>query len=153
MFVLSWLHVFSMPHVTPLTSRIEEKMYKGQSGMWSWLLHRITGLGLLLFLFIHIVDVSMISFGPKVYNQSVVLFDYWIVRLLSLSLVVAVLYHAFNGIRIMLIDFWRKGSRYQRALFGIVLAVTIIVAIPMAYYIMVPAIPWLIKPPHATASH
>jgi succinate dehydrogenase / fumarate reductase cytochrome b subunit len=128
-------------------------MYKGQSGMWSWLLHRITGLGLLLFLFIHIVDVSMISFGPKVYNQSVVLFDYWIVRLLSLSLVVAVLYHAFNGIRIMLIDFWRKGSRYQRALFGIVLAVTIIVAIPMAYYIMVPAIPWLIKPPHATASH
>ena len=128
-------------------------MYKGQSGMWSWLLHRITGLGLLLFLFIHIVDVSMISFGPNVYNQSVALFDYWIVRLLSLSLVVAVLYHAFNGIRIMLIDFWRKGSRYQRALFGIVLAATIIIAIPVAYIIMVPAIPWLISPPHGTASH
>lgn len=128
-------------------------MYKGQSGMWSWLLHRITGLGLLLFLFIHIVDVSMISFGPKVYNQSVVLFDYWIVRLLSLSLVVAVLYHAFNGIRIMLIDFWRKGSRYQRALFGIVLAVTIIIAIPVAYIIMVPGLQWLIATPHKTAIH
>lgn len=128
-------------------------MYKGQSGMWSWLLHRITGLGLLLFLFIHIVDVSMISFGPKVYNQSVVLFDNWIVRLLSLSLVVAVVYHAFNGIRIMLIDFWRKGSRYQRALFGIVLAATIIIAIPVAYIIMVPAIPWMISPLHGTASH
>ena len=128
-------------------------MYKGQSGMWSWLLHRITGLGLLLFLFIHIVDVSMISFGPKVYNQSVVLFDNWIVRLLSLSLVVAVLYHAFNGIRIMLIDFWRKGFRYQRALFGIVLAVTIIIAIPVAYIIMVPGLQWLISPSHGTASH
>ena len=128
-------------------------MYKGQSGMWSWLLHRITGLGLLLFLFIHIVDVSMISFGPNVYNQSVVLFDYWIVRLLSLSLVVAVLYHAFNGIRIMLIDFWRKGSRYQRALFGIVLVATIIIAIPVAYIIMVPGLQWLITPPHKTAIH
>lgn len=128
-------------------------MYKGQSGMWSWLLHRITGLGLLLFLFIHIVDVSMISFGPRVYNQSVVLFDYWVVRLLSLSLVVAVLYHAFNGLRIMLIDFWRKGARYQRVLFGIVLAITVIIAIPVAYFIMVPAIPWLITPPHTASAH
>ena len=126
-------------------------MYKGQSGMWSWLLHRITGLGILLFLFIHIVDVSMLSFGPDVYNPSVTLFDYWVVRLLSLALVGAVLYHAFNGVRIMAIDFWRKGSRYQRVMFWIVLAVTIIVFIPMAYVIMVPAFHWLTQAPHATA--
>lgn len=127
-------------------------MYKGQSGMWSWLFHRISGLGILLFLFIHIVDVSMLSFGPGVYNQSVVLFDYWVVRLLSLALVVAVLYHTFNGIRIMAIDFWRKGSRYQRAMFGIVLAATIIVFIPMAYYIMGPAFQWLTQAPHAATT-
>ncbi|WP_338254495.1 succinate dehydrogenase, cytochrome b556 subunit [Dictyobacter halimunensis] len=126
-------------------------MYKGQSGMWSWLLHRITGLGILLFLFIHIVDVSMLSFGAGVYNQSVTLFDYWIVRLLSLALIGAVLYHAFNGVRIMAIDFWRKGSRYQRVMFWIVLAVTIIVFIPMAYVIMVPAFHWLTQAPHTTA--
>lgn len=127
-------------------------MYKGQSGMWSWLFHRISGLGILLFLFIHIVDVSMIGFGPDVYNKSVALFDYWIVRLLSLALVVAVLFHAFNGIRIMAIDFWRKGSRYQQAMFGIVLAATIIVFIPMAYFIMLPAFHWLTQAPHTTAS-
>ncbi|GCE26710.1 putative succinate dehydrogenase (cytochrome b-556 subunit) SdhC [Dictyobacter alpinus] len=127
-------------------------MYKGQSGMWSWLFHRISGLGILLFLFIHIVDISMLSFGPDVYNQSVLLFDHWVVRLLSLALVVAVLYHSFNGIRIMAIDFWRKGSRYQRLMFGIVLAATIIVFIPMAYYIMGPAFQWLTQAPHPTAS-
>ncbi|WP_246035354.1 succinate dehydrogenase, cytochrome b556 subunit [Dictyobacter kobayashii] len=146
-------HPHLLPHVLPPASRIEEEMYKGQSGMWSWLFHRISGLGILLFLFIHIVDVSMLSFGPGVYNQSVTLFDYWIVRLLSLALVGAVLYHAFNGVRIIAIDFWRKGSRYQRVMFWIVLAATIIVFIPMAYVIMVPAFHWLTQAPHTTAGH
>jgi succinate dehydrogenase / fumarate reductase cytochrome b subunit len=126
-------------------------MYKGQSGMWSWLLHRISGLGLLLFLLIHIADVSMISFGPQVYNQSVLLFDYWIVRLLSVALVTAVLFHSFNGIRIIMIDFWRKGARYQRVLFGIALALTIVIALPFAYIIMVPSLHWLTAMPHITA--
>lgn len=126
-------------------------MYKGQSGMWSWLLHRISGLGLLLFLLIHIADVSMISFGPQVYNQSVLLFDYWIVRLLSVALVTAVLFHSFNGIRIIMIDFWRKGARYQRILFGIALALTIVIALPFAYIIMVPSLHWLTAMPHITA--
>src|SRR5436305_9395467 len=44
------------PHLPPAELR-RSCMYKGQSGMWSWLLHRVTGLGILLFLFIHIVDV------------------------------------------------------------------------------------------------
>jgi succinate dehydrogenase / fumarate reductase, cytochrome b subunit len=122
-------------------------MYRGQSGMWSWLLHRITGLGMLLFLFIHIVDVSMLSFGPTIYNQSVLLFDFWVVRLLSLSLIGAVFYHAFNGIRIMFIDFWKKGARYQRAMFGAVIAATIIAFIPMAYYILIPIFHWFIQSP------
>jgi succinate dehydrogenase / fumarate reductase cytochrome b subunit len=121
--------------------------------MWSWLLHRITGLGLLVFLFIHIVDISVIGFGPKVYNESVLLFDQAIVRLLSLALVASVLYHALNGLRIMAIDFWSKGVRYQKALFVAVLAASIIVFIPVAYIIMVPAISWFFHFPTASASH
>ncbi len=115
-------------------------MYKGQSGMWSWLFHRITGLGLLLFLFIHIVDISLLSFGPTVYNGGIQLFDLVIVRLLSLALVGAAFYHAFNGVRIILIDFWNKGVRYQRSMFAIVIIVTILVFIPIAFVILSPAL-------------
>ena len=128
-------------------------MYRSPSGMWSWLLHRITGLGLLVFLFIHIVDISVIGFGPKVYDHSVLLFDQVIVRLLSLSLVASVLYHGLNGLRIMAIDFWRKGVRYQKVLFVTVLTVSIIVFIPVAYIIMAPAIPWLFHVSIASASN
>src|SRR5438477_13035127 len=96
----------------PPAARIEEIMYKGQSGMWSWLLHRVTGLAILLFLLIHIVDVSLLGFGPSVYNEGIMFFDSVIVRLLSLSLIAAVLYHALNGVRIIVIDFWRKGVHF-----------------------------------------
>jgi succinate dehydrogenase / fumarate reductase cytochrome b subunit len=128
-------------------------MYRGPSGMWSWLLHRISGLAILVFLFIHIVDISVIGFGPTTYNTSVVLFDQIIVRLLSLALIAAILYHALNGLRIMAIDFWRKGVRYQNILFIAVLVVTILVLIPVVYFVMEPAIPWFFHLPTASASH
>lgn len=124
-------------------------MYKGQSGMWSWLFHRISGLAILLFLFIHIVDISLLGFGPKVYNEGILLFDSVIVRFLSLALIGAVLLHAFNGVRIMLIDFWSKGARYQKVLFSIVMAITIVLFVPFAYIVLLPVIPWFFHLPVA----
>lgn len=116
-------------------------MYKGQSGMWSWLLHRITGLGILLFLFVHIVDISLISFGPPAYNEGVLLFDTVEVRILSLALIGAVLFHAFNGVRIMIIDFWRKGVRYQALMFLIALIITVVGFVPLGYFVIEPFLP------------
>ena len=108
--------------------------------MWAWLLHRVTGIGILLFLLIHIVDVSLLGFGPAVYNDGIRLFDFWIARLLSLALIAAVLFHAFNGIRIMLIDFLSKGAHYQKVMFYIVLALAVVCFIPMAYFVIAPAV-------------
>jgi succinate dehydrogenase / fumarate reductase cytochrome b subunit len=128
-------------------------MYKGQSGMWSWLFHRVSGLAILLFLLIHIVDISMLSFGPMVYNNSILLFDQWEVRLLSLSLIAAIIYHAFNGIRVMLIDFWPKAVKYQKVLFAIVLVVTVVLFVPAAYFVMGPVLSWFINVPTASVGH
>jgi len=128
-------------------------MYKGQSGMWSWLFHRVSGLAILLFLLIHIVDVSMLGFGPTVYNTSILLFDQWEVRLLSLSLIAAIIYHAFNGIRVMLIDFWPKAVKYQKVLFVIVLVVAVVLFVPTAYFVMGPVLSWFIHVPTASAGH
>ncbi len=113
-------------------------MYKGQSGMWSWLLHRVAGLGILLFLLVHIVDISLLGFGPKVYNEGIALFGTTIVRIISLGLIAGLLYHSFNGVRIMLIDFWPKGVRYQRGMFAAVMVLTIVCFLPMAYFVIAP---------------
>src|SRR5437660_1760600 len=124
------------PRLPP--QELRNVMYKGQSGMWSWLLHRITGLGVLLFLLIHIVDISLLGFGPKVYNEGIALFSLTIVRILSLALIGGLLYHSFNGVRIMLIDFWPKGARYQGTMFVVVMVLTIVCFLPMAYYVIAP---------------
>ncbi|HEX6540854.1 MAG TPA: succinate dehydrogenase, cytochrome b556 subunit [Ktedonobacterales bacterium] len=114
------------------------RMYRGQSGQWSWLLHRVTGLAILLFLLVHIVDITLIGFGPTIYNDAIGIFSLWPIRLVSLALIGAVLFHAFNGIRIILIDFWAAGYKYQSQMFYIVLVVTILCFLPMAYFVVAP---------------
>jgi succinate dehydrogenase / fumarate reductase, cytochrome b subunit len=117
-------------------------MYKGQSGMWSWLFHRITGLGILLFLLIHIVDISLLGFGPKVYNDGIALFGVGIIRLISAVLIGGLLFHAFNGVRIMLVDFWPNGARYQGVMFTAAMVLTIVCFLPMAYFVLGPIFGW-----------
>jgi succinate dehydrogenase / fumarate reductase cytochrome b subunit len=113
-------------------------MYRGQSGQWSWLLHRVTGLGVLLFLLVHIVDITLIGFGPQVYNESLQVFGNPVVRLVSLALIASVLYHAYNGVRVIIIDFWSAGYKYQRQMFYAVLALTILSFVPMAFFVIAP---------------
>jgi len=98
----------------------------------------VTGLGVLLFLLIHIVDITLIGFGPKVYNDALQVFGTPPVRLVSLALIGALLFHALNGIRIIVIDFWPQGYKYQQAMFYGVLALTILGFLPMAYFVIAP---------------
>ena len=113
-------------------------MYRGQSGMWAWLLHRVTGVAVLLFLLVHIVDITMLGFGPTVYNNALNVFSYPIVRVVSLGLVAAVMYHSFNGVRITLIDFWPNGAKYQRIMWAGVLVLTLAGFLGMGFAIMQP---------------
>ena len=113
-------------------------MYRGQSGMWAWLLHRVTGVAVLLFLLVHIVDITMLGFGPTVYNNALNVFSYPVVRVVSLGLVAAVMYHSFNGLRITLIDFWPNGAKHQRIMWAGVLVLTLAGFLGMGFAIMQP---------------
>ena len=89
-------------------------LYKGSPGQWSWLLHRITGVAIILFLFAHVVDTAVVGWGPEAYNRVVEVYHNWVVRLLELGLVAAVLYHAINGVKIMVFDFWPSSARRMK---------------------------------------
>ena len=49
-------------------------LYKGSPGQWSWLLHRITGVAIILFLFAHVVDTAVVGWGPEAYNRVVAVY-------------------------------------------------------------------------------
>jgi succinate dehydrogenase / fumarate reductase cytochrome b subunit len=91
-------------------------LYKGSPGQWSWLAHRITGVAVILFLFAHIVDTAVVGWGPEAYERVVSVYHNWVVKLLELGLVAAVLYHAINGVKIMIFDFWPASTRYMKAI-------------------------------------
>jgi succinate dehydrogenase / fumarate reductase cytochrome b subunit len=98
--------------------------------MWSWVLHRITGATIFFFLFVHVLDTALVRVSPEAYNQVIETYKTPLIGLMEIGLVVAVLYHALNGIRVILIDFWHKGARYQRQMLYAVIGVFLAIFIP-----------------------
>lgn len=108
-------------------------LYRGREGQWSWIAHRVTGVGILLFLFAHIVDTAVVGWGPDAYNRVVAVYHHPIVQIMELGLVGAVIYHALNGIRIMVIDFWPRASVHQVRLFWSTIVVFAVAMAPITW--------------------
>jgi succinate dehydrogenase / fumarate reductase cytochrome b subunit len=117
---------------TPAPRRPRRSLYRGDPGMWSWVLHRITGATIFFFLFVHVLDTALVRVGPQAYNEVIATYKTPIVGLMELGLVVAVLYHALNGARIILIDFWAEGPRHQRQMLWAVAVIWLLVIVPVA---------------------
>jgi succinate dehydrogenase / fumarate reductase, cytochrome b subunit len=114
-------------------------VYKGRTGQWAFLLHRISGFLVFFFLLLHIVDVSLIK-RPHLYDEVHELYGNVLMRVFEVGLLFALLYHSLNGLRIVLIDFWNDAVRNERALWYGVVFVTLAAGIPGAYVILRP---WL----------
>jgi len=114
-------------------------LYKGHEGQYSWLLHRVTGVAIILFLFAHVVDTAVVGWGPDAYNRVASVYHNPFVRLLELGLVAAVLYHSINGVRITLIDFFPRLTRHARGL-GIATVLLFVAAMIPITWIMGSAI-------------
>ena len=108
-------------------------LYKGSPGQWSWLLHRITGVAVILFLFAHVVDTAVVGWGPEAYNRVVSVYHNWVVKLLELGLVAAVLYHAINGVKIMVFDFWPASARRMKSIALASTAIFVLSMIPITW--------------------
>ena len=94
--------------------------------MWSWVLHRITGVAIFFFLLVHVLDTSLVRLSPEAYNAVIETYKTPIIGLAETGLVAAILYHALNGVRVILIDFWRKGAKFQNRMFWWVIALALI---------------------------
>lgn len=101
-------------------------LYRGREGMWSWVAHRVTGMLIFVFLLVHVLDTSLVRVSPEAYDLVIGAYKNPIMGLAEAGLVGAVVFHAFNGIRVVLVDFWSKGPRYQRLMLWIVLGLLVV---------------------------
>ena len=91
-------------------------MYRWHVGTVAWVLHRLSGLALAGYLMLHVVVIHNISRGPKAFNDMMGMVQSPLFRFLEIGLLGTVLYHAFNGVRILLVDLgW--GAKRHKALF------------------------------------
>ena len=110
--------------------------YRGGTGQWSWALHRLTGIGVLLFLLAHILDTALIVLGPDLYNKIIAIYRLPVFGLAEIGLFAAVLYHSLNGVRICIIDFWPASTRYHKQMWAAVLVVFLTVFLPVGWIMM-----------------
>lgn len=113
------------------TRPVDYLTYRGKEGMVAWLLHRLTGVGVLVFLLAHIIDTSLIGWGPSAYNKAIALYRETGFRIGEIILFGTVLFHALNGVRICVMDFWPQTTLIQKKLFHWVVAVFVILYIPV----------------------
>ncbi len=97
--------------------------------------HRISGLGVVLFFLMHMIDTSFVYFWPQGYERTLRVFQSPLFLVGEIVLVMAVIYHGINGLRTAIMD-WRPSlQRHQRAIimgmFGLVVVLYIPVVIIM----------------------
>ena len=111
--------------------------YRGKSGQWAFMLHRITGFLVFMFLMLHVVDVSLVQ-DKHLYNEVHAVYGNVVLRVFEVGLLFALVFLALNGLRIILIDFFPEGIRADRAMFSIVVFLTVAAGIPGGYIILRP---------------
>ena len=110
----------------PAKQRPGGTLYRGREGMWSWVLHRITGVAIFFFLLVHILDTSLVRVSPEAYNAVIGTYQTPIMGLGEVALVGAIVFHAFNGLRVILVDFWSWATRHQQVLFYVVIVLWVV---------------------------
>jgi succinate dehydrogenase / fumarate reductase, cytochrome b subunit len=112
--------------------------YGGREGMWTWLLHRVTGLGILLFLIVHVVETAALIYSPDFYDRALGLYKSPLFRFAELLIFFAVLFHALNGLRIVVQDFWPHVMRRQRQLAWGAAIATAVIMVPVTWIMVAP---------------
>ena len=91
-------------------------------GMWAYALNRLTGIGLVVYLYLHLGVLSLLARGQSSWDSFVSLARSPYYLALDVLLLAGILIHGLNGLRVALTGF-DIGVRAQKTLFGILMLV------------------------------
>ena len=95
--------------------------------MYAFWIHRITGVAVTVFLFLHIWTLSTVFRGKDAYDYAISKFDTKYGYVFQYVLLLAVAIHLLNGIRVTVADFWGL-TRSQKKLLWISVFVLLLIA-------------------------
>lgn len=102
-------------------------MYRS-TGFISFVLRRFTGVALVLYLLLHMWVIGGINGGADVFDDRMEFLGKPVFRLLEIGLLAAVVYHAFDGIRLLIVHYFDV-TEYRTSLFYAAFVVSVILTI------------------------
>lgn len=100
-------------------------------GQWAWALHRATGVGVFLFLLVHVLDLALLPLAPNLYDATVASYANPFLMPMEVALVCAVIYHALNGTRLWILEFFdERTTTAAVATFAGVIVATVALVLP-----------------------
>jgi succinate dehydrogenase / fumarate reductase cytochrome b subunit len=109
-------------------------------GSWAWILHRLSGLALIFYLTLHIWVINTLTMGPEKFDGVTQFLSSPLFKLLEVGLWGVILYHAFNGIRVVIVDFF-KGSLAHKKLFAALIVIAFVLW-ALGSYMLISHIQW-----------
>ena len=102
-------------------------MYK-TTGFISFVLRRVSGVALVLYLFMHMYVIGSVNQGPEVFNARLNMVQTPVFKVLEVALLAAVIYHGFDGIRLLIIHQF-KITEYRKSMFYAVFIISAILVV------------------------
>jgi succinate dehydrogenase / fumarate reductase cytochrome b subunit len=102
-------------------------MYKS-TGFISWLLRRISGVALVLYLFMHLWVIGAANSGVDTFNSRLDAVQTPLFKVLEVALLAAVVYHGLDGIRLLLIHYFDL-TEYRKSMFWAVFILSAILTL------------------------
>jgi succinate dehydrogenase / fumarate reductase cytochrome b subunit len=99
-----------------------------KTGMWAWIGHRITGLVLVVYVFMHLSFLSTASISSGDFNALMETTSQPLFVAMDFVLIIAVIFHAMNGFRVIMFDLG-VGVRHQKLVFWIFMAIAAVLVI------------------------
>jgi succinate dehydrogenase cytochrome b subunit len=98
------------------------------AGILAFMLHRLTGIGLVFYLYLHLAVLSKLRGGPESWDSFLALVRSPFFLILDGVLLLGVLFHGLNGLRLTFIGL-NIGLRWHKAAFWVILALSIALAV------------------------
>jgi len=86
--------------------------YQGKGPMLAWILHRLSGIGIAVFVGIHVIaSFFMQQLGSDWATTLNTIYESWVFPIIVIFIVI---FHALNGLRIIILDIWPHLLTYTR---------------------------------------
>ncbi|MBX3014452.1 MAG: succinate dehydrogenase, cytochrome b556 subunit [Caldilineaceae bacterium] len=98
------------------------------TGFISFFLRRLTGVALVFYLFLHMWVIGSATQGAAVFDERLNMVQTPFFKVAEVLLLAAVVYHAFDGIRLLLVHYFNITS-YRKSLFYAAFAIAALLTI------------------------